>query len=93
MSRDPYLVQSVLHAAKVLEAFSSDEETLRLREVIARTGLSRGIVFRLLYTLERASLFCVRERTSTARICADARPASSKSAMRLRAPEIVFPRT
>lgn len=56
MSRDPYLVQSVLHAAKVLEAFSSDEETLRLREVIARTGLSRGIVFRLLYTLERASL-------------------------------------
>lgn len=40
----------------MLEAFRSRGEQLSLREVIQRTELSRGIVFRLLYTLERSGL-------------------------------------
>lgn len=54
--RDPYLVKSVTQAVRVLEVFRSPGEQLPLREVIQRTGLSRGIVFRLLYTLEKSGL-------------------------------------
>jgi ribose transport system substrate-binding protein len=46
-----YVVGAVVHAAAVLDAFTSSGETLRLRDVIERTGLSKGLCFRLLYTL------------------------------------------
>jgi ribose transport system substrate-binding protein len=35
----------------VLEAFQSSGDVLRLRDVVARTGLNKGMCFRLLYTL------------------------------------------
>jgi NADPH:quinone reductase-like Zn-dependent oxidoreductase len=54
--RDPYLIHSVAHAADVLRAFSSPAEILRLRDIVARTTYSKGIAFRLLYTLEKSGL-------------------------------------
>jgi ribose transport system substrate-binding protein len=53
MSPQPrsYVVGSVVHASNVLEAFSSTAEVLRLRDVVARTGLTKGQCFRLLHTL------------------------------------------
>jgi len=50
--RDVYLIKSVAHAAQLLAAFESPGEILTPREIAIRTGLSRGIVHRLLYTLE-----------------------------------------
>ncbi len=46
-----YVVQCLVHAAKVLAAFKSAGETLRLRDVVELTGLNKGMCFRLLYTL------------------------------------------
>jgi ribose transport system substrate-binding protein len=46
-----YIVQSLVHAARILEVFRSDGEVLRLRDVVARTGFNKGKCFRLLYTL------------------------------------------
>ena len=54
--RDPYFIHSVAHAADVLRAFSSPAEILRLRDIVARTTHSKGIAFRLLYTLEKSGL-------------------------------------
>ena len=54
--RDPYLIKSVAQAVRVLEAFCSPGEQLSLSTAIQRTGLSRGIVFRLLYTLSKSGL-------------------------------------
>lgn len=50
--RDVYLIKSVVHAARLLSAFGSSGDVLSSRELVSRTGLSRGIVHRLLYTLE-----------------------------------------
>src|ERR1017187_129957 len=50
--RDVYLIKSVAHAARLLATFEAPGEILSPRELVARTGLSRGIVHRLLYTLE-----------------------------------------
>jgi len=55
-ARDPYFIQSVAHAADVLRAFSTPSEILRLRDVVSRTTYSKGIAFRLLYTLEKTGL-------------------------------------
>lgn len=55
-SRDPYLIHSVSHAVDVVRAFTTPTEILRLRDIVSRTGHSKGIVFRLLYTLERTGL-------------------------------------
>jgi ribose transport system substrate-binding protein len=52
MMRDVYLIKSVAHAAQLMASFESPGEILTPREIAARTGLSRGIVHRLLYTLE-----------------------------------------
>jgi ribose transport system substrate-binding protein len=49
--RNPYLVQSLVHAAQILGAFESPGEIVRLRDVVARTGFSKGMCFRLLHTL------------------------------------------
>jgi ribose transport system substrate-binding protein len=46
-----YIVKSLIHASRVLEAFQSTGDVLRLRDVVARTGFNKGMCFRLLYTL------------------------------------------
>ena len=55
-ARDRYLVKSVVHASRLLTAFRSSGEALPLREVAARSGLPKSMVFRLLYTLERCGI-------------------------------------
>ena len=46
-----YLVKSLVHGSQVLSAFHDPGETLRLRDVMDRTGFAKGLCFRLLYTL------------------------------------------
>jgi ribose transport system substrate-binding protein len=46
-----YLVKSLVHGSEVLSAFQQPGETLRLRDVMDRTGFAKGMCFRLLYTL------------------------------------------
>jgi ribose transport system substrate-binding protein len=48
-----YLVKSIVHAARVLEAFEAPGDVLRLRDVVTRTGYQKGMCFRLLYTLHQ----------------------------------------
>src|SRR5512143_1423552 len=52
----PYIVRSVVHASEVLRAFRSSGEALRLRDVVERTGLGKGLCFRLLHTLHHIGL-------------------------------------
>jgi ribose transport system substrate-binding protein len=54
--REPYVIQSVVHAAQVLGAFQSPGEVLRLRDVVERTGFGKGMCFRLLHTLHHCDL-------------------------------------
>jgi ribose transport system substrate-binding protein len=54
--REPYVVQAVVHAADILRAFQSRGESLRLRDVVQRTGLGKGLCFRLLRTLHHCNL-------------------------------------
>jgi len=49
--RDAYVVKSLVHAARILRAFQSAGEVLRLRDVMDRTRFSKATCFRLLYTL------------------------------------------
>src|SRR6266481_2557935 len=46
-----YIVKSLVHASQVLGCFNGAGEVLRLRDVVARTNLNKGMCFRLLYTL------------------------------------------
>src|SRR5882762_4277947 len=55
-SRDRYLVKSILHSSQLLTAFRSPGEALPLKEVAARCGLPKTMVFRLLYTLEKCGM-------------------------------------
>src|SRR6516225_3237702 len=55
-TRDPYLVKAVVHAAQLLTAFQTSGEALSLKDVSARSGLPKTMVFRLLYTLEKCGL-------------------------------------
>src|ERR1035441_8893763 len=48
-----YLVKSLVHASRVLEAFQSAGDVLRLRDVVVRTSFNKGMCFRLLYTLHQ----------------------------------------
>jgi ribose transport system substrate-binding protein len=48
-----YLVKSLVHAARVLEAFEAPGDVLRLRDVVKRTGYTKGLCFRLLYSLHQ----------------------------------------
>src|SRR5947199_8867215 len=48
-----YLVKSLVHASRGLEAFQSAGDVLRLRDVVTRTGFNKGMCFRLLYTLHQ----------------------------------------
>jgi len=55
-SREPYLIDSVVRASDILRAFASRGEVLRLRDVVARTGFTKGLCFRLLHTLRHCGL-------------------------------------
>ena len=55
-NRRSYLVESVVHASHLLEAFASTGEVLRLRDVVSRTGLGKAKCFRLLHTLHYCGL-------------------------------------
>ena len=48
---DRYIVKALVHASEILDAFESSGEVLRLRDVVRRTGFSKGMCFRLLHTL------------------------------------------
>ena len=48
---DFYLVKSLVHATEILGAFQHSGESLRLCDVMMRTGFGKGMCFRLLYTL------------------------------------------
>jgi len=54
--KSAYLVEAVLRACDVLEAFQFDGELLRLRELVVRTGINKTTAFRLLTTLEERGL-------------------------------------
>lgn len=47
------MVKSLVHATQILHAFHHAGETLRLRDVVERTGLNKGMCFRLLFTLHQ----------------------------------------
>jgi ribose transport system substrate-binding protein len=47
------MVKSLVHASRILEAFQTAGDVLRLRDVVARTGFNKGMCFRLLYTLHQ----------------------------------------
>jgi ribose transport system substrate-binding protein len=52
-SKSRYIVNSLLNASRVLDAFQSAGDVLRLRDIVARTGLTKGRCFRLLFTLHQ----------------------------------------
>lgn len=56
LARDPNLVKSILHAAQVLRSFKFSGEMLPLAVITARCGLPKTMVFRMLYTMERAGM-------------------------------------
>ena len=56
-SRDRYLVKSIIHSSQLLSAFHSPGEALPLKEICARCGLPKTMVFRLLYTLEKCGMY------------------------------------
>jgi ribose transport system substrate-binding protein len=51
-----YVVKAIVHATEVLSAFQHPGEALRLRDVMTRTGFTKGMCFRLLYTLHHCGL-------------------------------------
>src|SRR6516164_7122820 len=55
-TRDRYLVKSIVHSSQLLSAFHSPGEALPLKEICARCGLPKTMVFRLLYTLEKCGM-------------------------------------
>ncbi len=55
-AKDRYIVDSVMRACDVLEAFQSGGELLRMSDIAARAGLTRPTTLRLLHTLERRGL-------------------------------------
>src|SRR6059058_331120 len=55
-SRDRYLVKSIVHSSQLLTTFRSPGEALPLKEIAARCGLPKTMVFRLLYTLEKCGM-------------------------------------
>ena len=50
-SPDRYIINALVHASEILSAFESAGDVLRLRDVVQRTGLSKGMCFRVLHTL------------------------------------------
>jgi ribose transport system substrate-binding protein len=68
-----YVIQSVVNALGVLSAFRSHGESLRLKEIVERTGFNRCMCFRLLYTLHHCGFLekvdASRYRLSAERPC------------------------
>lgn len=56
MKPDPYLVGSLDKGLRVLDFLRRSSRPLKIRDVTEGTGLERGTVFRLLYTLQRHGL-------------------------------------
>lgn len=56
LTRDRYLVKSIVHASQLLGAFHSPGEALPLKEISARCSLPKTMAFRLLYTLEKCGM-------------------------------------
>lgn len=54
--RQAYLIDAVIRARKVMETFGQHGEPLRLRDVVERTGFSKNLCFRLLYTLRHCGV-------------------------------------
>jgi ribose transport system substrate-binding protein len=69
---DRYVVKSLLHASEVLWAFQHPGETLRLRDVMTRTGFGKGMCFRLLYTLRHCG-FIEKVENNRYRVIAELR--------------------
>ncbi len=59
---DRYLSATVQRACRLLQAFTSDGELLRLKDLVSRTGLNKATAFRLLRSLEKGGLI---ERIAT----------------------------
>ena len=55
-ARPGYLIDAVIRAQKVVEAFAQHREPLRLRDVMEQTGMSKNLCFRLLYTLRHCGV-------------------------------------
>jgi ribose transport system substrate-binding protein len=68
-----YMVKSLVHASRVLEAFQSSGDILRLRDVVARTGFNKGMCFRLLYTLHQCG-FLLKVGENSYRLASEMRP-------------------
>jgi ribose transport system substrate-binding protein len=68
-----YVVKSLVHAAQVLNAFQSKGEVLRLRDLVTRTGFSKTMCFRLLYTLHSCG-FLEKVGENQYRLISDLRP-------------------
>ena len=46
-----YLVKFLLHASQILDTLTSKGEALALKDVVARSGLNKGMCFWLRYSL------------------------------------------
>lgn len=51
-----YLLESVLRACDVLQAFRFEGEALRLRDIVSRTGINKTTTFRIIRSLEKGNL-------------------------------------
>src|SRR5260370_37352430 len=67
------MVKALVHASRVLEAFQSPGDVLRLRDVVTRTGLNKGMCFRLIYTLHQCG-FLDKVGESHYRLTSEVRP-------------------
>ncbi|MEO7145281.1 MAG: substrate-binding domain-containing protein [Bryobacteraceae bacterium] len=73
---EPYLVEAVARACDLLIAFEHEDEVLRLKDLVARTGLNPATALRLIATLEQRG-FIQRIRKNSYR--SNVKPISRKS--------------
>lgn len=53
---DPYILETVSRACGVLQCFPDGEVSLKLRDIVQKTGLNKTIAFRILHTLVERGL-------------------------------------
>ncbi len=53
---DPYLLETVSRACDVLKCFEENDESLKLKDIIKKTGLNKTIAFRIVHTLAKRGL-------------------------------------
>jgi ribose transport system substrate-binding protein len=73
--KDRYLVEAVLRACDILDAFQFDGELLRLQDLAARTAMNKTTVFRVVCTLEKRGLL---ERVGSHQYRANIKPVKRK---------------